>query len=188
MSIEGIRESLSALLDDETTELEVRRLLRDLTEEDAQQFSRWQVARDVLQGHDVATVRPEFNARLSAALTDQAAVRPAWMNPVAKLAVAASVAAATVVGWQYWEAGAPQAAPMTAAAETRLPRLLGSDVEVLVPAMPAQASTASLQTPEQEQRLDSMRVRHGDFAAQHSGQGVMASARVVSQEAGKDEE
>ena len=61
-------EALSAFLDGETSELETRRVLRDLDQADIATLGRWQLASDTLRGHASREVPPAFNARLSAAL------------------------------------------------------------------------------------------------------------------------
>lgn len=179
------RETLSALLDGETSELETRRLLRDLSDGDAAQLARWQLASDLMQGHKAAPVSESFNAGLMAAIQQERHARPAWMHPVASLAVAASVAVATVVGWQYWEYSSAVDKPALVSNDNRLPRLLGADAEAVSLSIRSQAQSAALQ--EEQERMDAMMVRHSEFVSRHSGQGVMASARFVSQEAKKDE-
>ena len=96
-------EALSAFLDGETSELETRRVLRDLDQADIATLGRWQLASDTLRGHASREVPPAFNARLSAALAAESkpARRAGMMGGFARVAVAASVAAATVIGWQY---------------------------------------------------------------------------------------
>ena len=112
-------EALSAFLDGETSELETRRVLRDLDQADIATLGRWQLASDPLRGHASREVPPAFNARLSAALAAESkpAKRAGMMGGFARVAVAASVAAATVIGWQYWSvpAGNGAAVPTMAA-------------------------------------------------------------------------
>jgi sigma-E factor negative regulatory protein RseA len=174
-------ELLSALLDNETSELESRRLLRDMTDEEAARLGRWQLARDVLQRHAVAPVPADFSARLSHVLAEEKQPRQ-WALPLARVAVAASVALATVVGWQYWEAGSG-ATTATVAANQR-PLLLG-ERELVSQTLREQAKPATL-TREQE-RLDDMLVRHSDLAARHATQGVAPYARFISLEAQKEQ-
>ena len=185
MSVEKNRESLSALLDGEASELESRRLLRDMTDEDAACLARWQLVSDLMQGHQAKPVPESFNARLMTALEEERHGRPAWMHPVASLAVAASVAVATVVGWQYWEYNKSLNAPAVATTENRLPTLLGGvDTAEVSQQLRSETQEASLKA--EEDRMDAMMVRHNEFVARHSGQGMMASVRFISQEANKD--
>jgi sigma-E factor negative regulatory protein RseA len=176
-------EALSALLDNETSELETRRLLRDMSDADAARLARWQLARDVMQHHAVAAVPDDFSRRLAAALA-QETPRRNWLLPVMRTAVAASVALATVVGWQYWDTSASQPAAV-ASSEHRPLRLIGES-ELVSQGFREQARPATL--VQEQQRLDDMIVRHSDFAARHSGQGVVPYARVISLEAQKDKQ
>lgn len=190
MTNERMRESLSALMDGEASELETRRLLRDLDNETAASLGRWQLARDVLQGHQVAMPGHEdFSGRVSAALGKQEAARPGWINPIARVAVAASVAAATVTGWHLFQS-APAAGPVTAAHEAQGPSLLGPAGELAVRELRGVEARAAAVSPlEQEAReehLEDLILRHGEFTTRHGGQGAMASARVMGREAGEE--
>ena len=175
-------EALSALLDNEVSELDARRLLRDMTDADAERLGRWQLARDVLQRHPVAAVPADFSARIALALEQEQQPRH-WALPLARLAVAASVALATVVGWQYWDdrqlAGAP------AVASSQRPVLLEGH-ELVSGVVHPQARPAAL-TQERE-RMEDMLVRHSDFAARHGSQSVVPYARFISLEARKEQQ
>lgn len=182
-SLDKSLETLSALLDGEVTELEARRMLRDMTDEDGARLSRWQLASDLMRGHEAAAVPKDFNANLMAALENERSGKPAWMHPIASLAVAASVAVATVIGWQYWEYSSALEQPAMVSNDSRLPRLLGGDTELVSQSLRPQALPAAVQA--EQARRDAMMAQHSEFVARHSGQGVMASARFVSQEADK---
>ncbi|MFT6338968.1 MAG: sigma-E factor negative regulatory protein RseA [Alcanivorax sp.] len=178
-------ETLSAFLDGETSELETRRVMRDIDNADLDALSRWQLARDVMHKQPSTSVPAGFNASLSAALAAEQAParRPAWLGSVSRLAVAASVAAATVVGWQSWDATqSPGAAPVMASAQdSRMSRPF------------AEASLVSrsfngnnpVATPaaQVQPRGNDMLLRHSEFAARNSGQGMMPFARLVSMDA-----
>lgn len=183
MTAEKNREALSAMLDGELSELEARRVLRDMNDDDAGCLARWQLARDLMQGHEAVPVPRGFNSALMEALEQESRGRPAWMHPIASLAVAASVAVATVVGWQYWDyTSSMQAA--TVASDTRLPRLL--DPTLVSQAVQGQAQAASLQTD--DDRMEAMMVRHSEFVSRHSGQGVIGGVRFISREASAEGE
>jgi sigma-E factor negative regulatory protein RseA len=175
-------ESLSALLDGETGELETRRLLRDMTDQEAARLGQWQLARDVLQHQAVASVPADFSARISAALTEQPQGRH-WALPLAKVAVAASVALATVVGWQYWDTSVSSSP--TVASSSQRPVLLGEG-ELVSRSLREQARPATLIG--EQKRMDDMLVRHSDFAARHGTQGVAPYARFISLEAQKEQQ
>lgn len=175
-------EALSALLDNEVSELDARRLLRDMTDADAERLGHWQLARDVLQRHPVAAVPADFSARIAAALEQEQQPRH-WALPIARLAVAASVALATVVGWQYWDDNQLAGAP--AVASSQRPVLLEGH-ELVSGVMHPQAQPAAL-TRERE-RMEEMLVRHSDFAARHGSQSVVPYARFISLEARKEQQ
>lgn len=104
MSQNVSREQLSALLDDELSEFEVRQLLQRENAE-YQAFARWQLVKDVLKGQPVATVPAGFAEQLAQAVSEEKHTpKPQWWSGLAKGMVAASVAAATVtLGWQFWQ-------------------------------------------------------------------------------------
>ena len=189
-------EALSAFLDGETNELETRRVLRDLDQADIATLGRWQLASDTLRGHASREVPPAFNARLSAALAAESkpAKRAGVMGGFARVAVAASVAAATVIGWQYWSVPAGGgAAPVMAAydgaaigaapvaAEQRLTRPFGETALVAQSARQGERATSTVNTA--QPRVNAMLLRHSEFTARHSSQGMMPYARLVSMDA-----
>lgn len=179
-------EMLSAFLDGETSELETRRVMRDIDDTELETLSRWQLAQDVMHGQPSVAVPLDFNARLSAALAEEGAPakRPAWLGGMARLAVAASVAAATVVGWQTWEGnigGADTAAPALAAAQDS--RLNRPFAEASLVSQSFGTSSAPVATVSASPRVNEMLLRHSDFAARNSGQGMMPFARLVSMDA-----
>ena len=173
--------TLSALLDNEVSELDARRLLRDMTDADAERLGRWQLARDVLQRHPVAAVPADFSARIAMALEQEQ--QRHWVLPLARLAVAASVALATVVGWQYWDDR--QLAGSSVVASSQRPVLLEGH-ELVSGVIHPQAQPAAL-TQERE-RMEDMLVRHSDFAARHGSQSVVPYARFISLEARKEQQ
>ena len=191
MSTERELEILSGLLDGETSELETRRILRDLDDTSAASWQRWQLAADVARGQNVAAVPMDFNARLSAALAEQGPAKGSWLGSVARAAVAASVAAATVtVGWQYWgvQQGEGQATVAGVATEQvqdvrSRPMadafLVGQGLRAPAPAPRSQATLGP--------QIDPMLMRHSEFAARHGGQGMVPYARLVSADARQQE-
>src|SRR5699024_4014922 len=124
MSQEINKERLSALLDSELTEFEVRQVLRDSSDDELQTMSRWQLAQDALKGKPAALAPDDFAAQIQAAIGQAPReTQQPWWSGIAKTMVAASVAAATVlVGWQYWQVdeGAAGFAPTSAAAPSSL--------------------------------------------------------------------
>ena len=102
MSREALQESLSALLDDETTELELHRILA--AKDDAgvrATWSRYQVARAVMH-KELIEPGLDLAASVSAALNDEPVhavkpARPVWQG-LGRFAVAASVTVAVLGG------------------------------------------------------------------------------------------
>ncbi len=181
-------ETLSAFLDGETSELETRRVMRDIDNADLDVLSRWQLARDVMHGQSSMGVPAGFNASLSEALAAEPAPsrRPAWLGSVSRMAVAASVAAATVVGWQSWEATQSTTAEpvMASAQDSRLSRPFAETSLVSRSFTGTNAvATPAAQVQTAQPRVNEMLLRHSEFAARHSGQGVMPFARLVSMDA-----
>ncbi|HBQ41234.1 MAG TPA: hypothetical protein DD808_11780, partial [Halieaceae bacterium] len=106
---EQLRESLSALMDDEATELELHRVLGELESDGAlrQTWVRYQLARSAMAGQPVSHARLDISRSVSAAIaaeagakTSRSGVRERWLRPLASLAVAASVTAVVVLGGQ----------------------------------------------------------------------------------------
>jgi sigma-E factor negative regulatory protein RseA len=186
MSRQQDREVLSALLDGEAAELESRRVLRDLDSEGLGELGRWQMARDVMARHKVGRVPEGFNARLSAALAEEKQNAARFGGNLTRVAVAASVAMATVFGWQYWSQDVSEAAP--ALAQVQESRPAGSAGMVRPLAEAALVAQGVRETPRQGQQaaaqpLSPMMVRHSEFAARHGGQGMAPYVRLVSMDA-----
>lgn len=97
------REALSAILDGESSEFEVRRALADMEADDLASFGRWQLARDVMRRQRVSAVPQSFSARLSNSLVaEKQQASPGRGLFLARVAVVATVAFATLFGFQYW--------------------------------------------------------------------------------------
>jgi sigma-E factor negative regulatory protein RseA len=129
-----LAESLSALMDNEASELELQRLLKalDADPEVKTTWSRYQVASAGLKGKLPVMASSDFAARVSAAIDSEetySTVTPAqpavatgnviampmrWWQQVGRAAVAASVAGALIVGVQQYQAVAPQSAEIAA--------------------------------------------------------------------------
>ncbi|WP_207062590.1 MucB/RseB C-terminal domain-containing protein [Motiliproteus sp. SC1-56] len=98
-------ESLSALMDDEASEFEVRQVLAQLDNEGLATWSRYNQARAVIKGETPAAPMPGFTAELSAALADEPSYRGGRLNrpslrPLLGAGVAASVTALVILGAQ----------------------------------------------------------------------------------------
>ncbi len=185
------QEALSALADDEAGELEYRRILREFDDEDGATWSRWHLARDLMHGQDSVAVPRDFAAGVRRNLGKGG--RPAWMTGAARLMVAASVAAATVVGWQFWDGATTTGAGQPVASNLeRAARLNASAGEAALVSGGQQETVdskreRSVRLPrEREQHLNNLMIRHSDLTARHTGQGITANARLVNLESRND--
>lgn len=137
MNEQGLEQSLSALMDGEVTELELRRLLRE--SEDPQlreRWQRWQLAREAMHGRpspaaiDVsAAVRAAIEQDEHSATTTRPAARFGW----ARWAVAASVTLAVLGGARLYNAEPVQSLDTLAAAH---PSASERQLSAVVPAAP----------------------------------------------------
>ena len=160
-------ESLSALMDGECDELELRRILRSMPDhpELAQRWQRYHLAQSVLHDRGMA-VSPGLAAAVTAALANEPPIsrqldaalpsvsRPRWQWPqqLARLAVAASVALVVMLVLQP-DTNAPQ--PSSGLAQQASPDT--SDPAPVEPATPATTLVADTPRtavdPQARQRL-----------------------------------
>lgn len=203
-----IKESVSALMDGEADELELRRLLASEHGDSIdQQWSRYHLVRDVLQeGDQSSSLRHlDISRQVSMAISQEdmprpAADRPQWWRPVAGFAVAASVAVAVVVGVQSAQPLTPNAAPADVAVLASPPvsnkvyPVQGSSLQAAegnggvvtysATELPGGlASSKAAADLEAQKRLDKYILRHTERAALNNSQGVISFARVASFEA-----
>lgn len=199
------RETLSALLDDEAEELELRRVLRELDAEagrpdgagavsagaatgDAlsETWYRYNLARAAFQGEPLYEA-PGFLTGLNAALDDETPLeqRPAGglRRAGASFAIAASVALAVVVGGQ-------QFAALQETGDGDRVASLPVGVVNTVGAVPVQASFGTRSVPTLEpadrtayrelarQRLRRYSQEHAEHASLNTPQGMVPFARV----------
>jgi sigma-E factor negative regulatory protein RseA len=105
-----MRESLSALLDDEADELELQRVLARIGDDPElrRTWFRYAAARSVVAGHRLDHLNLDISGRVRDAIArEEAVAAPAGgrlgqrlLRPLASFAIAASVAAVVVVGGQ----------------------------------------------------------------------------------------
>ena len=106
MSSESLRETLSALMDDEAEQLEIRRVLRagEQDQEIRRSWERFQLARSVMHKEPWYT-GTDLSASIAAALADEPALQTKpvpqsarWKVHLGRVAVAASVTVAVLAG------------------------------------------------------------------------------------------
>lgn len=201
MSAQTLQESLSALLDNETDELELRRLLTACDDGAMRAtWARYQVARAVLH-KDLLLPHLDLAAKVSAALVDDAAP-VAQAAPVAarrlpwaglgRLAVAASVTVAVLAGVRLYnqdDISSTQLAQnsgrsMLAAPQLQGPAVLAGYTPNAGAERGAQGSTArTAELTWQQQRLPAYIRQHAQQAAATGDQAVVPYARAASLDA-----
>ena len=192
MSREALKESLSAVMDNEADELELRRVLG--ASDDAElraSWSRYQIARAVMH-RELLEPRLDIAAAVSAALANdeeplaRGRVRGPWRS-VARLAVAASVTVAVLVGVRLYNQD--EIASTQLAQQAVQPALISPHTQG--PAMLAGFSAAGEQSAVAleesrsnwyRQRLPSYLRQHAQQAAMSAGEGALPYARAASLE------
>jgi sigma-E factor negative regulatory protein RseA len=128
-SDEMLKESLSALMDNQASDLELRRILKQLPDDEAlgATWRRYQLASTLMQRKETAFLQVDLSSAISQAVAlepafNQAANKldgvsksggtssPAWLRWGSKSAVAASVAVAVLIGAQQFSR--PSIAPL----------------------------------------------------------------------------
>lgn len=171
-----MRELLSGLVDDELSELEERRVHKALGNDPSLRatWERYHVIRAALRNELDVPAGAGLPERVSAALAAEPAAAVRW-RPAARtiggLAVAASVAALTIVGIQTYRAPQPGAAVVAAK-----------------PAAPAERTTHvsatrwSTKEPARERMLNSYLVEHQEASSGGVG-GALPYVRIVGYDA-----
>jgi sigma-E factor negative regulatory protein RseA len=202
---EALREAASAFMDGESSELEYRRVLRDVADDGTRtwlvrQYAVRAVLRDRVERVCPTPVQdavlaalarePELSGR-SQVTPAVASGLPGWLKPVAGFAVAASVCAAVVLGSGVLSNGSPAgsvemaergAAPLPALGTSAVTRVGGSGQLMTVGFGPATARTALGDSAQSNaaaaERLRYYLVQHADRASINVSQGLMPLARV----------
>jgi sigma-E factor negative regulatory protein RseA len=135
-----LAESLSALVDNQASELELMRILK-ASEQDPELKSAWgryqlvgSVLRGELRGEQISAVPTDFAARLSAAIdneevhnqltqpesvaADLRKTRQGWLYNLGRVALVASVAGGMILGVNQFSAGSRQGAEFAVAPQT----------------------------------------------------------------------
>ena len=193
MSREALQESLSALMDNETDELELRRVLAASGESEVRAtWARYQVARAVMH-KELLEPRLDLAAAVSAALADEPV--PAVSQPrlpwrgLGRLAVAASVTVAVLAGVRMYNQD--DLATTQLAQRDALPLLQARPLQG--PAVLAGYTTNSVVVPQgqgvtdaqqrwQQQHLPAYVRQHAQQAAFIGTQSALPYARAASLE------
>jgi sigma-E factor negative regulatory protein RseA len=204
---EQLNESVSALMDGEASELELRRILKSTDSEIFQRWHRYQIVSAALKGELQVSKPVDFSASIAAALEQEAThsikfplsnTKPRinlWSN-IGRFAVAASVAGALVVGVKFAPTGsstnfanAPAAQVVPLSPDPILDpgtavRVVSQDGKVITP--PQQQIIINKATQEQLQymggEVSRLMLEHAQNATQNTQQGVLPYVRVPDAE------
>ena len=194
---EKLRESVSALVDGEADDLELRRLLAAADISAVRMAWRdYHLQRDSLNGVDMQFAHVDISRGIQAALAAEtlpsAAVGSRWWRPLASVAVAASVATVVAIGVRGFSpvsnkvldngeavAQVSMPAPVNRVYPVQTTPTLGNvDVSAQMnPLYPVQTVAVD---PDQlaQQRLQQYLLRHTERAAFNTSQGVIDFAKV----------
>ena len=194
---ERMRESLSALLDDEADELELQRVLSRIGDDPdlRQTWFRYAAARSVVAGHRLDHLKLDISDRVREAIDrEQAAGIPAGgrlgerlLRPLASFAIAASVAAVVVVGGQQLaglggaSADGGQAVAGRASPVGLVNSLGATSVQASFGTQPLPVLQPATRTAYDElarQRMRKYGQEHAEQAALNSPHGLIPFARV----------
>jgi len=151
-----VKEQISAFLDGELPEAETTLLLKRLERDDELKgtLSRYSLIGSVLRAEGDVLAAHHVAARVSAAIEREPPLGaapprvPGWLKPVAGLAVAVGVAAATVALLPLWLPGAPaDAGPAVAATVAAAPVVVDPAPVVTALEAPADDPSQSYTTP-----------------------------------------
>lgn len=229
-----LAESLSALMDNQASELEIQRLLKalDADPELKSTWSRYQIASAGLKKDLPVMASSDFAARISAAIdaeeTYSLQSQPAaqqvanqstggnviamplrWWQQAGRVAVAASVAGALIIGVQQYQAVAPQTAEFAANTPVTAPVAVNNETKAAnlpsgINAPALSARTVAVQSGYESRPQENRRVmfvprqqaapiynedvsiyvnqliqEHTDNASINSGQGMLPYTRVI---------
>ncbi|KAF1072820.1 MAG: Sigma factor AlgU negative regulatory protein [Pseudomonas citronellolis] len=192
MSREALQESLSAVMDNEADELELRRVLTACGEDEELRstWSRYQLARSVMHREPVMP-KLDIAAAVAAALAEESAPavrsRNPWRN-VGRLAVAASVTLAVLAGVRLYhqdDSVSPSLAQQGATPQIALPQVQGPAVLAGYTQDEApQVITGGSGNPTQwhEQRLPGYLRQHAQQSAVNGTDSALPYARAASLE------
>ncbi|RLQ21494.1 anti-anti-sigma factor [Seongchinamella sediminis] len=191
---EQLRESLSALMDDEANELELQRLLKQVGDDSELRATwvRYNAARSAIAGHDVSHLQLDISSRVREVIDNSPAeqqepLRRRLFRPLASFAVAASVAATVVIGGQQlaqvsgndpYGAGtvASGASPVGLVNSLGATTVRASYGTEAVPVLQPAARTAYKELA--RQRMEMYMQEHAEHAALNSPHGLIPFARV----------
>jgi sigma-E factor negative regulatory protein RseA len=206
---EQLRESVSAVMDGEANELELRRVLaQDNADIVRGTWSRYHTVKDTFHSsdHELSFKGWDISQKVSDAIADEQVALPnqprrsSWVRPAAGLAVAASVAFAMVIGVQSLQPVSTESAPAVIASQQTAPPSRVYPLQSSSPTaqgnmrvgakfaaqsnLPGTSAVSKAAADmEAQKRLDKYILRHTERASLNNGKGMISFARVASFEA-----
>jgi sigma-E factor negative regulatory protein RseA len=180
-------ELLSAFVDEEISELEVRRLCKELLgdERELARWGRYHLIRETLRGNLPAAIDVSFAANVMAKIGEGPlhvdSGRRDWRNgllkPAAGFGLVASIAVVGVLGFQFLT-GPPSTMDKVAqvASTPSLPEKAVPQVSVAASSVDKSPEDSLALNPKAAARLNSYLVNHSEYAP---SRGMMPYARVV---------
>ncbi|UFH48565.1 sigma-E factor negative regulatory protein [Pseudomonas sp. KNUC1026] len=195
MSREALQESLSAVMDNEADELELRRVLNAIDDQETRAtWSRYQIARAAMH-KELLNPRLDLAVAVSAALADEA--EPAKSAPrrwrsLGRMAVAASVTFAVLAGVRLYNqdeingaqlAQQQSAQPSVVAPQAQGPAVLANYTESAEPAKgPMSNGALQNQAGWQGEKMPGYLRQHAQEAAMKGAESALPYARAASTE------
>ncbi|MFP3923513.1 sigma-E factor negative regulatory protein [Pseudomonas sp. W5-36] len=193
MSREALQESLSAVMDNEADELELRRVLSAIEDADTRAtWSRYQIARAAMH-KELLLPYLDISAAVAAGIADEVSPLKAGRGPwrtLGRLAVAASVTVAVLAGVRLYnqdEIAGAQLAQQSQPANVAMPQAKGPAVlagytEGEQSPGPMASGVLQNQAGWHDQRLPGYLRQHAQQAAMKGAEGALPYARAASLE------
>jgi sigma-E factor negative regulatory protein RseA len=179
-------ELLSACVDEEASELEVRHSCKEMlnNERELARWGRYHLMRDVLRGNLTTRIDLEFATKVMAMVAAEppltGTARRTWgeqlFKPVAGFGLAASVAVAAVLGFQALTDSSSDASRVMPAASIAS-SAPASRVRVAKTSVDPAPTPSMIRNPDVAAKLNSYLVGHSELAL---SRGMMPYARVVA--------
>lgn len=183
-------ESLSALMDGETDELTLHRILKEVDgdNEMKETWSRYHIGSEAMKGSISEFSHLDISAAVSAAIKDEefdaeSKSPKTWLKAVGGLSIAASVTFAVVLGARF-NPLVDSSMDQQFASKTKIEIVTPADVPSKGPMMIAQETEMNeVQVQQAQQRLNMYLKQHAQDSALGQGRTAMPFARVVNFEA-----
>lgn len=189
---ERMNEALSALMDGEVEELELRRLLKASAEPDSavrQTWRRYHQQQALRSSDSVGLLHLDISARVADSLAQQPPLSTpvsagGWKKPVASVAIAASVALAVFIAAPALQQQPASSQPVLTAQNSNplpnraFPVAATSATSGTQPASVQQTVSSPVRSVNNPQ-LEQYFLRHTEQAALNNGHGMMSFARVA---------